>query len=429
MSIRLLTVSLAPFALIFLMGSAVSSENGESKNLSVHQAINSALSDNPNLASINARFLAMAERPSQAGALPEPKLKFNFANLPLDTFAFDQTPMTQVQFGVVQALPFPGKLALKSDVAQYLADASSENWQDAKRKLIQRVRHQWWQLFYLDRAIEILKQNEIILEQFVEVAETKYSVGQGLQQDILLAQVEVYRLQDKELQLQSMRDTIQARLNMLMGVSKGQLILISSIVDEKLPSIDAAADYLSGAKEARPDIKQANRLIDAAKSRLELAKKDYYPDFQIGALYGWRKNRTGLASVQLSMNIPWDTGSRQDPARDQRNQEWMEKKFAVVELENRVVEEIEATVVNYQRAKNQLVLFRDAIIPQAEQTVEAMLAGYQVNKVDFLNLLRAQITLFNYNTQYWQALSAANQYLAALDAAIGKELGQETSHE
>jgi len=417
------------FCLNLSISVAFATENIELNNLSVKQAISYALDKNPNLASINARFLAMSEIPVQAGAFPEPKLKFNFANIPLDSFALDQTPMTQIQFGITQTLPYPGKLALKSQLAKNFAKASGADWQDAKRKLIQQIRHQWWQLFYLDRALEIVARNQGVLQQFIEVAETKYSVGQGLQQDILLAQVEEYQRQDKELQLLSMRHTTQARLNLLMGINKRQNILISSTVDEQLPTVDEMSDYLPEAKQSRPDMMRAKLLSDAAETRFELAKKDYYPDFQVGASYGWRKDQTDLASLQFSMNVPWDTTHRQNPAKDQRNQEWMQQKYALLELENRIAEEIESAIVNYSRATNQMRLFKDAIIPQAEQTVEAMLAGYQVNKVDFLNLLRAQITLFNYDTQYWQALSTANQFLAALDAAIGRQNGQEFSHE
>ena len=417
------------FCVNFSINTAIATESSELNNLSVKQAILIALDNNPNLASMNTRFLAMSEIPAQVGAFPEPKLKFNFANIPLDSFALDQTPMTQIQFGITQALPYPGKLALKSQAALNLAEASGADWRDAKRKLIEQTRHQWWQLFYLDRALEIVARNQGVLYQFIEVAETKYSVGQGLQQDILLAQVEEYQLQDKKLQLLSFRRTTQARLNLLMGSNKRQNILISPIVDEQLPTLGKMSDYLSEAKQSRPDMKRANLLSDAAESRFKLAKKNYYPDFQVGALYGWRKDQTGLASLQFSMNVPWDISNRQNPAKDQRNQEWLQQKYALLELENRIAEEIESATANYLRATNQMRLFKDAIIPKAEQTVEAMLAGYQVNKVDFLNLLRAQITLFNYDTQYWQAFSTANQYLAALDAAIGRQNAQEFPHE
>ena len=409
------------YVFLILMFISHSTFSNESETLSVDQAISQALINNPNLASINARFLAMSEKPIQAGALPEPTIKLNMANIPVDSFALDQTPMSQIQIGISQPLPFPGKLALKSQAASNMATASNANWKDAKRKLVQQITHQWWHIFYLHHALEILEKNATILERFVGVAETKYSVGQGLQQDILLAQVEVYKLQDKKLQLDAMRSKATAILKQLMGLNNKQDIKLNNKINNKLPVLNYSSDIVNHAIKQRPDMTREQLISDAAENRYQLAKKDFYPDFQVGALYGWRKDESDLASVQLSMNIPWDTGSRQNPAKDQRNQEWMQQKYTVKALENKIVEDIEIAMANYNHAVKQMNLFKNAIIPQAEQMVESMLAAYQVNKVDFLNLSRAQINLFNFETQYWLALSTANQSMAALDAAIGKE--------
>jgi len=418
-------IKLFLFSACYLSTNTFAVENKVPEPLSSKQAIERALDNNPNLAVINARFLALSEIPIQVRALPEPQFKFNVANLPLDSFALDQTPMTQIQLGITQALPYPGKLSLKAQIASQIATASNANWLDAKRELTKKVRQQWWQLFYLDHALEIIARNFVILEQFIEVAETKYSVGQGLQQDILLAQVESHRLHDTKLQITSMRETTQANLNNLMGKPSNPLIKIAKTVEIDLPKLNKSTEYLNQAKQQRPDMKREKLFADAAETRLALAKKDFYPDFQLSALYGWRKNQTGLASLQFSVNIPWDTSSRQNPAKDQRNMEWKQQKYAINALENRIAEEIQIAVSNFKRANQQVTLFSDAIIPKAEQMVEAMLAGYQVNKVDFLTLLRAQITLFNYETQYWQSISLAKQSLAALDAAIGQEVSHE----
>jgi len=409
----------------FFTTNVFSTENEIDHTLSTKQAIKVALTNNPNLAQLNARFLALSEIPAQLEALPEPKISINVANLPLDSFSFEQSPMTQIQVGISQSIPYPGKLELKSLAAKHLATASSENWQNAKRNLIQQIKHHWWQIFSFDHALEIIDQNFVVLEQFIEVTETKYSVGQGLQQDILLAQVESYRLQDKKLQLVAMRRNAEINLNRLMGENKQTTIRIDRKVDIKLPILKSTDELILKARDQRPDIKRAKLLANVAENRYELAKKDYYPDFQMAAMYGWRKEETDLASIQFSMNIPWNTGNRQNPAKDQRNHEWMQQKYAVKDIESEIAQEIEAALIHYRRATQQVRLYSQSIIPQAEQMVESMLAGYQVNKVDFLNLLRAQITLFNYETQYWQSFSMSKQALAALDAAIGQEYSHE----
>ena len=121
------------------------------------------------------------------------------------------------------------------------------------------------------------------------------------------------------------------------------------------------------------------------------------------------------------MNVPIFASSKQSKAVDQRASELMQNKYALQDEWNQVRAEISTAYSEFQQTKNQVVLLKSGIIPQARQTVASMLAGYQVNKVDFLNLVRSQITLFNYETQYWKALAEANQAVAQLTAVVGKE--------
>jgi outer membrane protein TolC len=152
------------------------------------------------------------------------------------------------------------------------------------------------------------------------------------------------------------------------------------------------------------------------------------PDFNIGAGYGFRqgvnpvnsRSRPDFASFRLSLNLPLYTSSKQDRAVDQRKAELAREQFAFQDARESVWDEISRAHADYRRAREQALLFKSGIIPQANQTVASMLAAYQVNKVDFLNLVNSQITLYNYETQYWKALAEANQSLARLDAAIGR---------
>jgi len=103
----------------------------------------------------------------------------------------------------------------------------------------------------------------------------------------------------------------------------------------------------------------------------------------------------------------------------------LQKQLALQDEWGKVQQEIFSALADYQRASEQVVLFKTGIIPQARQSVASMLSGYQVNKVDFLNLVRAQITLYNYETQYWKSFGEANQALARLTAAVGEEITNE----
>tara|TARA_R110000868_G_scaffold240630_2_gene495119 strand:+ start:186 stop:722 length:537 start_codon:yes stop_codon:yes gene_type:complete len=169
--------------------------------------------------------------------------------------------------------------------------------------------------------------------------------------------------------------------------------------------------------------------IDAAQSRLDLAKRDYYPDFKLGVTYGDRTGdnplprggaRSDFVSVMLGIKIPLYAGRKQSKAVSQKSSELLENRYALADEKSQTMAAISSAVTDYDRAKQQFSLYGSGIVPQAQQTVASMLAGYQVSEVDFLNLVRSQMTLFNYQLQYWKALSDAKQALARLEAAVGE---------
>lgn len=396
--------------------------------LSVAKAVRTALKDNPGLAEMQARADAMAAVPSQVGTLPDPMVSFNAMNFPTDSFAISQEPMTQTQFGVSQMIPFPGKLALREKAARFEADAASEKVKETRLSLAGNVKIIWWRLFNLDHSLGIVQRNQDLLRQFVEIAQTKYRVGQGLQQDVLLAQLELSKLLDMELKLKGARRNENARLNALLDISPDQLIRLPQGVSKKLPKLRGEPKLYALADRNRPVLAGQQDRIDAANTRVELAKKDYYPDFTVGATYGFRSGhnpdgspRSDMASLMFKMNVPLFTKRKQDKAVAQRKSEWWEQNYKLHDLRNKIHADISARVADYKRASDQFKLFDTGIIPQARQTVASMLSGYQVSKVDFLNLVRAQVTLYNYEIRYWQMLSEANEALAKIVAAVGVE--------
>ena len=396
--------------------------------LALDQAVAEALRANPGLAAIEARAKALAEIPDQSEALPDPVLSVNIANLPLDSFSFTQEGMTQFQVGITQALPYPGKLALRSQAASQEARAAESDLAERRLQLVRDVKTVWWNLFYLDRALDVIARNQVLLKQFVNVAETRYTVGRGLQQDILLAQLELSKLSDSAIRVQNRREKEVIRLNVLLDQPTTNTLQLPATVDEVLLTLNSSALLQQQAMAARPTLAAQTERMGAARSRIDLAKKEYAPDFKVGAVYGLRNGtnpdgsgRADLGSIRFSMNLPLYTGSKQDRFVDQRNAEWMQQKYRLQDQRNQVASQIDQAISDYQRLSEQVELFQGEIIPLARQTVDAMLAGYQVGKVDFLNLVRSQTTLYNYETQYWNALSSANQALSRLVAAVGEE--------
>lgn len=404
-------------------------------------AVTKALSGNPRIAGMQSRAEAMHYIPSQAGSLPDPVLSLNALNLPTDSFSTTQENMTQLQVGLSQAIPFPGKLDLKEEAASFEANSADSAVRETKLQTVRDTRLAWWNLFYLDRAMATLHRNQGLLRQFVKIAETKYKTGQGLQADVLMAQVELSKLLDAEISLSATRRNQVARFNALLNRPAKTKTALPGNVDEILSNTPDAALLRNRAKAKRPLLHAQQSRIKAAHSRRALAEKDYYPDFTLGGAYGYRngtnpvngQNRPDFASIKLSMTIPLYAGSKQSNAVQQQRAETAKEKFYFDDLNRQVDAEIERALADYRAARNRASLFKTGIIPQASQSVASMLTAYQVNKVDLLNLINAQITLYNYETQYWKAVSSGKQAWARLEAAIGEEITEmtdkESSHE
>tara|TARA_R110001592_G_scaffold52750_5_gene161827 strand:- start:24390 stop:25709 length:1320 start_codon:yes stop_codon:yes gene_type:complete len=398
--------------------------------LTEQNAIRLALENNPNLAQMQARYEAMKSIPSQVGTLPDPMLTLGAANFPTDSFDRTQEGMTQLQLGFSQAFPFPGKLSLKEDAAEFEAKAAYYDVAEMRLLLTKNVSNKWWQIFYLDRAIETVDNNQALLKQFIEVAKTKYTTGKGLQQDVLLSQLELSKLIDQKIQIVALKDSQMIQLNILMDIAPRAVIKLPQQLDLKQPQVLAEEQLYQLAMKSRPLLQKHRQLVSAADSRLDLAERDYYPDFTLGVTYGDRAgqnplpmgdDRADLFSVKLGIKIPLYASSKQSYKVKQRVSEQFKTKYAYLDETNQVKADIANYMTDYERAQQQRSLFETGILPQARQTVQSMLAGYQVSEVDFLNLVRSQVTLFNYELQFWLSVSQSNQALASLQASIGKE--------
>lgn len=412
---------------IFALAETTDASSNTNSPLALVDARALALKKNPGLAEMEERYQALTHIAPQAGSLPDPVISVNAMNLPWNSLDLNQENMTQIQFGVSQMFPFPGKLSLRENVALFEAEAAQYSVEEMRLNLDLNVTVTWWELYFLDRALETIKQSQALLRQFVEVAEKKYEVGKGLQQDVLLAQLELSKLLDQEIQLINLRDRRAIQLNVLMDISPEITVSLPNKMPRPAGLVATESHLYERAISNRPVLRQEEAAINASESRLALAKKDYYPDFKLGMAYGNRqedqlgRSRDDFLSVMLSVNVPLYAGSKQSQAIEQRTRELAKNRYSLIDQRNLVFSSIATASSDHKQAKDQLKLYSEGIVPQAQQTVQSMLAGYQVDEVDFLNLVRSQVTLLNYELQYWKAFTEVNQTIAQLRAAVGEE--------
>lgn len=412
---------LAAVLVLALTGGAVAAPQPAADSLSLQEALRLGLEQSPSLAASRAMAQAAQAQVPQAGSLPDPRLSLGLANLPTDSFSLSRDPMSQIQVGISQALPFPGKRGLEEEVAEHRAEAARLGSDEARLQLLRDIKQAWWQLFYLDHALATNTRNRGLFEQQLETAQTRYTVGRAEQQDIFLTQLELARLDDARLQLAQARAEAEILLNRLLNRPAETAIHLPEQAAAALPELPGLAQLQAAARAQRPDLFAGQARLEAARSQRALSAREQYPDFALGATYGRRDGRQDLASIQFSMSLPLYAGSKQSKAEDQRQAELIAAQAQLRDLHSRVDAAVAGAAVRYRRARQQVDLFQQSILPQARQTVEAMLAGYQVNKTAFINLIQAQADLHDYETRYWRVYSAAHQALAELAFAVGEE--------
>ncbi len=394
--------------------------------------ISIALKNNPALLEAQNRIKVSKEIPSQAGSLDDPVLRFGLSNLPVSTFAFDESVATTKDITISQKLPFPGKLGLRTDKAKTNVGIAEESYDDLKLKIIRDVKQSYFELCFVLAAIEITKQNKKLLEQFVTIAETKYSVGKGIQQDVIKAQVELSKIMNELIVLNKRKETEKGRLNSLMNLLPQSPLSIPHGITKS--SFNFKIEELQGlAEKHRPVLEQIRLTKERYQIARQLAKKDYYPDFNVGFRYGQREdgraggtgtfqNRPDFVSAFVGVNIPiwYKTKQRRKVAEESYKVDVAQEAYN--KARNQIFLGIKKLMDQEAKSSETLSLIKTAILPQARQSLESALSGYGVDKVDFLSLLDTQVTLLDWEIKYHRELADYEQTLANLEQTVGKSL-------
>jgi len=391
------------------------------------ELIQEAVKNNPDLKSAQNSWQSELAKVPQAGALPDPQLSFNLMNLPVNSFDFNQEPMTGKQVALMHMFPFPGKQGLRTRVAKENAVVAEFRYQELKNQLIKNVKLTYYNLFFIDRAIDITLENTKTLEQFVKIAETKYSVGKGIQQDVLRAQVELSKMMDKLIRLEQQREELESQLNTLLNRPVENPVGGTEELEYSESSVDLN-QLKESAAENRPLLKAWQEMVSQSDTKVQLAKKDYLPDFSLGVAYSQRETlKNGMGGVDFfsgmfSMNIPLYFWRKQSKKVEENQLVHLSSQEKYNDVRNQVYSELDRVLNDIEKNKRLVELFETGIIPQASQSLKSAIAGYQTDKVDFLTLLNNQINLFNFEQDYYRVLSDYYVGIAKLEAAAGAEI-------
>lgn len=398
------------------------------ENLSV--LVKTALENNPELKSSQARWQMFTTRAKQASSLEDPMFMFKLQNmLAREPFVFNKDPQSAKVIGISQQIPFWGKRALKEEVAQY--EAESYRWAIAERRLelARMVKESYYQLYSVDKSLEIVGKNLKILDDIRTIAESKYSVGQGAQQDIYKAGLERSKMLEMQITLQQQRRSLEANLNYLLF--RPANTPVGKIADFDLPKPELSAEQLKvTADEKRPQIKSLTNLVQKGEASRRLARKEYWPDFNISFEYMFKEAVStdmvsdpgyNMFTLGVTFNLPLQRERRQAMVAEASSETNMSLE-ELNSLRNSIGYAINDLLAQMERRRKLVELYTGGMVPQAEQSLESAVISYRVNKVDFLTLLDGRMNLFNYERELYDSKAEYMMRLAQLEAVVGSDL-------
>ena len=384
--------------------------------LSLESLIDEVTRNNPEIKAARERWEASKAVIPQVQTLPDPKLQLGYQRMPMTD------PLQGALYGFGQEVPFPGKLRLRGEVAARQADRLEQEYLATGLRLVARLKETYYDLHFVHKAIEVVERNKLLLIQFEKTAKSRYAVGQAAQQDVFRAQLEISRVLDRLAVLEQQKESLHAAINRLLnrppadplGTPKEMHV---PLLTQSLPELSRRAEKFS------PILEASSKGIERSEQSVSLAKREYYPDFDLNAL-GTRNDRINDNGYQvmLGIKIPlfYETKQRQGVKEALAGLSGAREEFTATRQE--VLFRVKDAFVHAQRAERLITILRDAIIPQATLALQSAQASYGVAKVDFLTLLNSLLTLQESELEMHGEMVAHEKAVARLEELTGGAL-------
>jgi outer membrane protein TolC len=379
------------------------------------------LARNPSLAEMVAAWQAASARFPQVTSLDDPNFGATLAPASLGSNQVD----TGYRLEIAQKYPWCGKLALRGANAQAEASAAGRDVDDMRLQLVESAQSAFYDYYLVDRALAVNEEALRLLREFRRNAETRYRTGQVVQQDVLQADVELGRQQERQITLERMREVAVARINTLMHVPTrsplppppGQLQLAGPLPD--------AQQLQAVALARRPDLQALANRIEAEEASLGLAHKEFCPDFEVMAAYdsimGNGPTRDLAPQVAVRMNLPVRKARRYG-AIAEAEARLSQRRAALDRQRDQVSLQVEEAHAQVRESERVVWLYEKEVLPAARNNVKAAQAAYTTGRIPFLSLIEAQRNVVNLQDRYYEAIADYFRRRAALERAVGGSL-------
>lgn len=377
---------------------------------------------NPEIAASYHTWQAATSVPKQASALPETEVRVQQFSVgsPRPFAGFSNSEFAYIGVGASQEIPFPGKRGLRGKVATLEAESLREDSDAVRRRVIEQLKLVYFRLAYIQQTLGILEKSDQLLGQVQQVAESRYRVGQGNQQDVLKAQLQHTKILQEIAHHHQEEGELEAQLKQLLNRPQTEPDIVAEALTPTF-LLYSDAQVLQLAQEKNPDLRAKQQMIQREEARVELAQKNFRPDFTADYMYQHTNSQTrDYYMATVGIRLPNRGRVKAEVAEAEQNRERAKQELQA-EIQ-RVLAEIKQQYVVVRSSEERLNIYKGGLIPQADATFRAGMAGYQANRQDFETLLGNFLDVLNLDLQYRSEMADHESALARLERLTGVSL-------
>lgn len=389
---------------------------------SLRELVQEAEQRNPQIAASYHGWQASRNVPKQASALPDTQLSVQQFSVgsPRPFAGYSNSDFAYIGFGASQDIPFPGKRQLRARVAEHEADSMEAQTDSVRRTVVGNIKMVYFQLAYIQQTLGILQKSDEALNQVQQAVEARYRVGQGNQQDVLKAQLQHTKILQEIAHHHQEEGLLEAQIKQLLGrAQESPDIVTETLTARTLPY--SATELLQRAREQNPDVRSKTASIRQQETQVELAHKNFRPDFNVQYTYQHTASEfRDYYMATFGIRLPNRGRQKAELAEALENRERAQREMD--SESQRVLSEVQQQYVRAKTSEERLKIYSDGLVPQSEATFRAALSAYQSNRQDFETLLSGFLDVLNLDLEYRSEMVEHESALAELERLTGVDV-------
>jgi outer membrane protein TolC len=391
--------------------------------LKLDDLVREALDGNPEITAAQKRYEAMRQKPRQESALPDPmvSLGYNSSGYPWPGAGLGREPIANIGMMMTQEFPYPGKRRLKGQIAAKEADAEFQQYQAVQLSVLTRVKQAFYRLHHTYETEDLLLRSRDLLQKLLKISEIRYSAGKAMQQDVFKTQTQLSVLEIKLVQNRRERASREAEIITLLNRPADSTLPrpVEPHLREEMPSLES---LYAAAGENSPMLKREEKMIQRAELAVNLARKDFFPDYAITGGYFNMGSMPDMYMFRADIKLPLYFFRKQRAASTEQSYNLTQSRRTYESTGRSLQLKIKDDYLMAQASLQLMHLYSQTVIPQASLALESSLASYEAGTADFMPVFMNFMTAIDYEMNYHEEMESFHVALARLEEMTGLQL-------